>query len=220
MRTDLNTERHMLPGQITTSSFMPSTPAGQPYHIAPWNYWGEEGINFTDESYSEDVVDWMLISIRRNIRKHTEVGQVATLLTKDGRIQTKIDYPVRSQIADSLYIVVEHRNHMGIMSPDLLPVINGVIQYDFTQQDSYRTPGSVGQKNIGDIWTMLIGDIDQISDIQSYDINANDKTIWTIENGIFDIYHPADLNMDGDISAPDNILWLRNNGSNSRVPKQ
>ncbi len=221
MRTDLNAKRHLLPGQTTASSFMPSTPVGQPYNVEPWNYAGEEGADFTDESYPEDAVDWVLISARKSIRKNTEVAQAAALVMKDGSIQTKMDYPVRSQITDSLYIVIEHRNHMGIMSPGLLPITNGTIQYDFTQQDSYRTPGSVGQKNIGiGVWAMMAGDIDQLTDIQSYDINANDKTIWTIQNGIFDTYHPADLNMDGDISAPDNIFWLRNNGSSSRVPKE
>ncbi len=221
MHTDLNTKRHLLPGQTTTSAFMPSTPAGQPYHIAPWNYMGEEGADFTNDSYPENAVDWVLVSVRQSIRKNAEAGQIAALLMKDGTIQTKIDYPVRSQIADSLYVVIEHRNHMGIMSPHSLPIINGEIQYDFTQQDSYRTPGGVGQKNIGiNLWAMLAGDIDQLSDIQSYDINANDKTVWTIQNGRFDNYHPADLNMDGDISGPDNVFWLQNNGSSSRVPKE
>lgn len=220
MSTALNTERKILPGQTNTSSFMPSTPAGQPYHIAPWNYGGEEGADFTDEDYSADAVDWVLVSIRRLIRKNSEVGKAAVLLNKDGSLQTKINYPVQSQTNDSLYIVLEHRNHMGIMSPYHLPINNGVITYDFTTQDSYNTPGSVGQKQVLlDKWAMYAADIDQISDIESYDINANDKIQWIEDNGRFDIYSPSDTNMDGDISAPDNILWMRNNGSSSRVPK-
>jgi len=56
-------------------------------------------------------------------------------------------------------------------------------------------------------------------DIPSFDINGNDKTIWFDNNGFFDLYIPADYNMDGDINGADKAIWSENNGISSRVPK-
>jgi len=220
MSTDLNTKRKILPGQTIANSYVLPTPAGQPYRIAPWSYEGQEGADFTDADYSPDVVDWVLVSVRRAISKNAEAGKIAALLLKDGTLQTKINYPVQSQINDSLYVIIEHRNHMGIMSSSRLGINNGTINHDFTAQNSYSPVGGVGQKQIlPNKWAMYAGDVDQTSDIESYDINASDKIPWGENNGRFDIYNATDTNMDGDISAPDNILWIKNNGNSSRVPR-
>jgi len=121
---------------------------------------------------------------------------------------------------DSVYIVVEHRNHMGIMTPNPVAVVEGNIMYDFRVRDSYRVSTSYGQKQMpsGD-WVMLAGDVDQVTDDFSYDINAYDKVDWVEDNGVFGYYRNADLNLDGDVSMQDKSLWAENNGKLSAVPK-
>lgn len=218
LKTILNTERGLLPGQTPINPLISPTPAGQPYNIAPWNYNGGEGSDWTDVNYSADMVDWILVSFRTNIEKNTTVAQAAGILNKDGSVQ----FPactLLSQDFGSLYVVIEHRNHMGIMSPYAVPIVNGVLSYDFRAADSYKDATSFGQKQLttGD-WCMFVGDANQ-SDFPSYDINGTDKSVWVPENGLFEQYSIADFNLDGDINGADKAFWDANNGVSSRVPK-
>jgi len=108
---------------------------------------------------------------------------------------------------------------MGVMSAAKVPVVSSTLSYDFTAQDTYRDPTSFGQKELSSgEWVMYAGDIDQM-DMPSYDINGVDKTAWFDNNGLFDIYLGADLDLDGDVNGADKVIWLLNNGIASRVPK-
>lgn len=219
MTTKLNTNRSILPGQTPTGN-QPPTPAGQPYHIAPWNYAGEEGADFTDADYPVDVVDWVLVSFREGVESSTEVAKTAALLHKDGAIS----FPNRCALSaaidlESLYIIIEHRNHIGVMSPELIPVNEYTLTHDFRASDSYRDVTSYGQKlRSSGVWCMYAGDGDQ-SDFPSFDVTGSDKSIWVEDNGIFDYYRVSDFNMDGDVNGEDKVLWFENNGVSSRVPK-
>ncbi len=220
MRTKLNTVRKLLPGQTPTSNLVTPTPAGQPYHASPWNYAGTEGTDFVDTDYTDNMVDWILVSFRTELEAASEVSRTAALLLSNGNV----DFVDRcalelSQNIDSVYVVVEHRNHIGVMTPYEIPILDGVLTYDFSTQDSYKDPTSYGQKQLAsDVWGMFCCDGNQ-HDIPSFDINGNDKTIWFDNNGFFDLYIPADYNMDGDINGADKAIWTENNGISSRVPK-
>ncbi len=213
-------ERGLLPGQSPVGNLAIPTPAGQPYQTSTWNYNGTEGRAWTDANYSTDIVDWILVSFRSSASKSTEVAMTAALLNKDG----SVDFPRRCALPqlsnlDSVYIVVEHRNHIGVMSPQAVPISNSVLAYDFTLADSYKDMTGFGQKQLADgTWTMYAGDGNQ-SDFPSYDITGNDKAIWVDENGNFDEYHIPDYNLDGDVNGADKSLWDANNGVSSRVPK-
>jgi len=219
MTTILNTERGLLPGQTPVGIATP-TPAGQPYSQPPWNYMGREGANFTDADYSPTVVDMVLVSLRIGTTKSDEVAKVAALLHKDGCIETLENHPLATSHTGPFYVVIEHRNHMGIMSPTPISIDENTIHYDFTTQDSYGNDTGVGQKELAlGLWGMFCGDFDQTTDIESYDINGSDKTIWNSGNGIFDAYILPDANLDGDVNGADKIYWEKNNGFSSRVPK-
>jgi len=214
MHTDLNILRKILPGQSA------STQTGQPYAIGPWNYTGMEGASFTDADYSTDVVDWVLVSFRTGTTKVTEIKMAAALLLKDGTIQFVDDCVLTNSVPSPLYIVVEHRNHIGVMSPAPVAISGRSLVHDFRAADSYRDATSFGQKQISaNNWMMFAGDCSQMADVVSYDINGTDKSEWTLDNGIFGEYTPTDFNMDGDVTGLDKILWQENNGISSRVPK-
>jgi len=219
MTTILNTDRGLLPGQTPIGALATPTPAGQPYNSAPWNYAGTEGMGWTDADYSSNVVDWVLVSFRTDIQKNTEVAMSAGLLMKDGGI-TFPDACGLNTTHDSVYVVIEHRNHMGIMTPEAIPIVDGVLNYDFSTLNSYRNEASFGQKQMPDgKWVMFSGDTDQAADMPGYDINGSDKVPWVPVNGFFNMYHPADNNLNGDITGADKALWLSNNGTYSIVPK-
>jgi len=222
MTTKLNTERRLLPGQRPLDSQITPTPPGQPYSVEPWNYNGIEGLGWSEDAYDTDVVDWVLVSLRDSISKDTELLQTAALLLENGKIEfvEACALPTESS-PDSVYIVIEHRNHVGVMTPSPVAITNKRLKYDFRNKNSYQgSAGSgSGQKRLNDTtWVMFAGDGNQ-SDVPSFDINGWDKGTWENDNGRFNIYMPADYNLDGDISGFDKIFWDFNNGITSRVPK-
>jgi len=218
MITTLNTTRGLLPGQTPSSPLATPTPAGQPYGMNPWNYAGTEGADWTGNAYAADAVDWVLVSLRTGIEKNTQVAITAGIINKDGSIY----FPNRCALSvdeNAVYVVIEHRNHMGIMTPQPVDLIGSTLTYDFTETDSYRDPTSFGQKQLSTgEWAMFAGDADQ-SDFPSFDITGTDKTEWFNNNGVFDNYLSADFNMDGDVNGQDKTFWFDNNGVSSRVPK-
>ncbi len=219
MNNTLASTRKLLPGQTPVNQLAIATPAGQPYNISPWDYTGIEGKAWTDSNYTGNETDWILTSFRTGIEKSTEISKTAGLLMKDGNISFPDRCALTTSMGSPLYIVIEHRNHMGIMTPQKIPVINNSLFWNFTLSDSYKDLTSVGQKEIiPGIWAMFAGDGDQ-SDSQSYDIKGTDKTLWLNNNGIFQQYSIPDFNLDGDINGADKVLWFENNGVSSRVPK-
>jgi len=220
MRADLSRVRYILPGQSNST-----LPSGQPYNTTPWNYMGTEGPGWTDADYQNieaanagmGVVDWILVSFRTGLATSTTFQKAAALVFEDGSIVFADPCVLTVSAPSSIYIVIEHRNHMGVMSHIPATVSGGQISYDFRNQDSY-TNVSFGQKQVAPgMYAMYAGDCDQISDVTSYDTNGNDKALWIAENGIFAQYLLTDLNLNGDITGADKILWFQNNGIASGV---
>jgi len=205
MNTTLNT-RGLLPGQMPIGALATPTPAGQPYLSAPWNHEGTEGTTWNNANYTSIESDWVLVSFRTERTKSTEVAMTAALLNRDGSIH----FPDRCALPSGdtpLYVVIEHRNHIGIMSPEPVNIHGNALKYDFRRADSFKDPTSFGQKQLptGE-WVMFAGDGDQIPDILSYDITGSDKTIWFESNGVFDYYLSPDFNLDGDVNGADKTL--------------
>jgi len=141
------------------------------------------------------------------------------LLHSDGRIE----FPrscVNYEFTDSVYIVIEHRNHIGIMSPTPVFIENNQLTYDFRNRDSYASVAASGQKEIEPgVWAMYAGDCDQKNDFGSYQVTGADKIPWQIQNGVFNTYDNEDMNLDGDTNGKDKHLWFKNNGIYSSVPR-
>lgn len=221
MRTGLR-NYNVLPAENSGSNVVA---AGQPYFSAPWNYLGTEGIGWEMNDYTSDVVDWVLVSFRTTLQASSEVFKTAALLHKDGKVHFIDECPLPDNLmGESLYVVVDHRNHMVVMSHEAVPMIStattngsdyGIINYDFRQQDSYHTPTTVGQKQLPDgTWVLFAGDMDG-----NYDINGGDKTIWDDQNGTSGQYLHGDNNMDADVTGSDKGPWGNNSGYSSSVPK-
>jgi len=192
-----------------------------PDKILPvWNYTGDEGTDWLDDDYAPEAVDWVLVSFRTSIQADSEIAKTAGVIHNDGTI----DFPNRcllnTDLTTPVYVVVEHRNHMGVMSSQPVLVENQVISHDFRAADSYKDDSSYGQTEIAPgLWAMIAGNGEQIEDTFSYDITGADKEIWFEQNGSFDAYLPGDFNLDGDINGNDKPVWEVNNGVSSRVPR-
>ncbi|RLD56071.1 MAG: hypothetical protein DRJ05_11885, partial [Bacteroidetes bacterium] len=94
-------------------------PLIQPYSVAPWNYLNYESVT----TMPVDAVDWILFEIRSGTGDPSTATNVlyrkAALLLKDGTVtdtdgSTSFEFPV--SFDDNSYMVIYHRNHLGIIS--------------------------------------------------------------------------------------------------------
>lgn len=217
--------RGLLPGMTPISNLGTPTPAGQPYNTIPWNYTGQEGIGFTDVNYEDDDVDWVLVSLRTGVAKSTQIFETTGLLQANGEIRffNCIDL---ASLTSSVYIVVEHRNHLPVMSAVQVPVTSGTIAYDFTVQDSYTANGTgAGQKEVATgIWAAFAGNFSQNALVGNPKYDRND--IFGLDFIAFhqtfgsnDGYFAADTNLDGLVDALDKNFVVYNNGYFSQIPQ-
>ncbi len=212
MTNKLN-QQGLLPGQTPISSLSVPTPAGQPYSGAPWNYSGSE----TAISYPPNTVDWVLISLRTvALDPLTTVFRTAALLLSNGSVSLISPCPMLST-NQSYFVVVDHRNHIGAISHQAVPVVNKSINYNFSTQQSYIPVGSPanGQKQLSPgFFVLYAADCTKNSLSQ---IDANDTSKWRVDNGKVGRYLTTDFNMDGAPDANDNTLWRLNNGRFSGI---
>ncbi len=218
MSTALN-EGGYLPGQKPATFFGVETPAGQPFDQAPWFYEGSEGSDKSNGKSNEDiyestVVDWVLVSLRDGVKKENEVWQAAGLLHNDGYIEFFDSAMLPTDNVGGYYVVIEHRNHLPIMSPQRVSINDGMLSYDFTQQNSFTSLLGVGQiqDEFGN-FMMIAGNGELVVELSSdIDINTRDLTLWIQNNGANSSYFLEDYDMNGDINIKDRIMWEKNNG--------
>ncbi len=194
-------------------------PSGHPYQQPPWNYPGAEGTGWTNADYPAGSVDWVLVSLRMDPAPGSEVGVTAAVLLEDGCLFFPKEKAFSVTLGSSFYVVVEHRNHLSVMSPTPVNVTGGALTYDFRTSNSYVNGTGYGQKPFPNSngWMLYSGDGEQVADLSGYDINGTDKAAWFPKNGLFNTYEPVDFNLDGDISGADRLLWSYNNGIFSTV---
>jgi len=236
MRSHLNRVR-MLPGQsfVNFSGDTIYMPPGQPYNMAPWFYYGNEGEAYDSNGdpdpgtagYPMSAVDWVLVSLRLT-PDGEPVCRKAGLLHDDGHVE----FPGGGFDCEGLdelgtcYIVIQHRNHLMVMSAAAVPVIRGKVTFDFRNSQSYINDpflsGSVGQKeltpNLPGAFSMYAGNGCQAGCAYSdHDINLDDRDCWELVNRTMG-YRPGDYNMNGDCNFNDRLIWEANNGMFTSVP--
>jgi hypothetical protein len=230
MRSDLN-RLHLLPGQSYEDFYgeIVYTPAGQPYSSAPWNYNGTEGDGFDsggnpepgDAGYDPTVVDWILVSLKTSPLEEPQY-QKAALLHQDGSIEfTDGFFDGEISFSEKYYLVIEHRNHLIVMSDTAISIINGKITYDFRNTQSFiDNPAAYGQKEIlPGVFAMYAGNGDQVSTGSSdTSINNSDLLYWEGQNGLIGRYSTGDYNLNGDVNYYDKAVWFLNNSISTSVP--
>jgi len=228
MTTILN-DLGYLPGQSPTTFFGRRTEPGQPYTGVPFNHLGEEGIEWesmmrseNNKYYSEDMTDWVLVSLRVDKNEEYETCTRAGMLMKDGSIDFLEEDCCLVDPSLEYYVVIEHRNHLLVMSPTPLPVVNDSIKFDFRSNRSFKQLLGFTQKEVGDgINVMYAANGDQYqSDEAPVDINVNDGSAWLEQNGFNSSYYLMDFDLSGDINVDDRSIFLKNSGVFSDVPKE
>ena len=206
---DMNTELN--PWTITNT---------QPFSISPWSYYGGESFAVVPNA---DVVDWVLVELRETTggastaTQSKRVDRKAGFLLKDGSIvgldgSSNLIFNVL--ITNNLYVVIWHRNHLGIMSSSPATYTGGIYSYDFTTA-STKAYGTSAQVSLGGgKYGMYAGDADKDGTIDQDDID----NVWDVDSGKSG-YYRADMNLDGQVENQDkNDVWLPNVGKSDFVP--
>jgi hypothetical protein len=203
----------------TELSLTESFPMSQPYNVNPWNYPGNENVT----SIPSNVVDWILVELRdasdaTSATPVTAIARQAAFLMNNGNIRTtdgnsKLKF-INLSIQQFLYVVINHRNHLAVISANALTEPGGSYSYDFTNGSGQAY--NDGQKEIAPgVWGMVAGDADASSSIDGTDKSA----IWNVQAGKSG-YRSGDLNLNGQTDNSDkNDYWLPNLGQSSKVPE-
>ncbi|RLD49679.1 MAG: hypothetical protein DRJ05_20620, partial [Bacteroidetes bacterium] len=195
-------------------------PLSQPYSGTPWNYAGTENVGSIPNT---DIVDWVLIELRDATNpgaadNSSIIATQAAFLLSDGSV-VGLNGSSTLQFANSinhqLFVVVWHRNHLGIMSSTGLTESGGVYTYNFTDAITKAYNGSAGYKEIAtNIYGMVGGNADA-----NGEIDTADKTLWTNDVGTKG-YIATDHNMDVQVDNRDkNDTWVENGPYSDQVPE-
>lgn len=194
-------------------------PLDQPYNISPWFYTGTENV----ASIPDNVVDWVLVDLRdatnaAAANPSTSVEQQAAFLLNNGSV-VGLDGSSILQFSATVsidpYVVVWHRNHLGILSSNSPIESGGIYTYDFSTDLTQAYGDGLGYKLIDTgVYGMASGDANADGSI-----NADDKTMWAEEAGT-NGYKPADFDLNTQVNNPDkNDLMIKNQDLSSQIPE-
>ncbi|MCF8404845.1 MAG: hypothetical protein K9H58_12925 [Bacteroidales bacterium] len=215
--TDMNTT-------LNTNGYLPLS---QPFNQAPWFYSGTESVASIP---SPDVVDWILIDLRKttgdlsSATEATRFNRQAAFLLKDGSIvdDDGLTNPRFNIILENtkgnvkVQGVVYSPSHVGERSADSLSQAKNsyTFSYNFTSGPDQVWGGKNAHKEISPgVWGMISGDGNQDFQVDNTDKNE----VWQPELGLTGYYF-GDFNRDGTVDMTDlNDYWKPNSGSGAKI---
>lgn len=205
MNTDLSADSSLIPDN-------------QPYNNPPWNYAGNESLGVL----SSDAVDWVLLEFRDALAASgadtsTILKRIAGLLMNDGTVKAEngwSDISVELNALHSVYLIIWHRNHLGVISSQPMLESGSTLSYDFTD-GSNKSYGANSQTSLGNgYYGMIAGDADANGIIDDEDKSAN-WNFYATKSG----YLNSDFNLNMQTDNNDkNDLWEDNLGKECYVP--
>jgi len=193
-------------------------PLNQPYNVSPWSYSGTESV----AAIPDNVVDWVLVDLRdasgaAAALPATSVEMQAAFILNNGSVVGPDGSSVlqfTASIINDPYVVVWHRNHLGVLSATSPVEAGGIYTYDFSTALSQAFGGGLGYKLIDTgIYGMAGGDANGDGVI-----DAADKALWTGQAGTKG-YKASDFDMDSQVNNTDkNDLMIENQDLSSQVP--
>ncbi|MCD4735586.1 MAG: PKD domain-containing protein [Bacteroidales bacterium] len=207
-------------GMNTTLSQNQDFPFSQPYNTSPWNYNGTESIVSVPNN---NIVDWLLVELRdaTDILSATGTSVIATMagfILSDGSVVETDGYSLPQfnvNYYNNLYVVLWHRNHLGVMSALPLNQAGYTFSYDFSTGPQQVVGGINGFKELATgVWGLSGGDGN--ADGQ---INTGDKNdVWLIQAGQSG-YISGDFNLDVEVNNGDKVdIWIPNTGFGCQIP--
>ncbi len=196
-------------------------PLNQPFNMSPWNYVGSETVASIPNT---NVVDWVLVELRdatsaTAATSATRIARQAAFILKDGSIVGMDGSSIlqfSNSIINQLFVIIYHRNHLGILSANALTQVSGVYAYNFTSGSGQAHGGIQAQNQISSVvWGMISGDSNGDGTIGTSDLTP----IWNTHAGESG-FMPVDLNLDGQVNNQDkDDCWVPNANKSSFIPE-
>ncbi len=198
-------------GDSMRTDIRASLPLSHPFGSAPWNYSGTESV----VTIPAGVVDWMLIELRFAIDSGSVVRRRAAFIKKDGTI---VDLDGTGSVsfdgvpAGTYYIVLQHRNHIDVMSASPVSLSETSTLYDFSSANS-QAYGASPMMQVGTgRFALYAGDVNVSGIVTASDANA----VFGALNQPG--YLAADANLSGIVTSSDANIMFGNLNKSSQVP--
>ncbi len=197
-------------------------PLNQPYNTDPTAIWYYNGTESVSSLPGNAITDWIVVEFRdapsaAQATGATTVSKQAAFIKNNGDVVGLDGFSpiyVDGIYQHDLYVVIWHRNHLGVMSsgPIVASGINSFI-YDFTTGAGKAYLN--GQLDLGGgLYGMYSGDCKPDGTVNSTDHTA----VWSIEAGNTG-YKMGDLNLDGQVDNVDkDDYWTPNTGTGTQIP--
>ena len=207
-------------GMSTNLNSQGLLPLNQPFNIPPLNYNGGEAVQVIPGA---NIAEWVLVELReaataQTATNNTIILQKAAFILSNGQVvdlDGSSNIQFEQTINQQLFIVIRHRNHLGIMSAFPLAESNNVYQYDFTTGNGQAFGESNSQIELSTgVWGMIGGDgnLDGVID------NVDKSLTWTSNSGDAG-YYSGDFTLNGNVNNQDkNLIWVPNFGKISYIP--
>ncbi|MBQ4820918.1 leucine-rich repeat domain-containing protein [Aquimarina sp. MMG016] len=149
---------------------------------------------------ADAIVDWVWVELRDQNDATIVIAGQSALLQRDGDIVAAdgVSEVAFSIEADDYYVLITHRNHLGIRSANTVSLSATTAILDLTTDTSLILGGTNAVTEIRNgTYAMLAGDGDANGQIQNTDIN----TVITLLGGSG--YSDADMDMNGQVQNTD-----------------
>ncbi len=194
----------------------------------PFTGFGFQHVIGGGESFSQDIlsvtgenaiVDWIMVELKDGDHSNITVATQSALIQRDGDIVAVDGVSPLSFILplaiNSIYVVLHHRNHLGVRTLYPLDVANNN-SVDFTSSTT-EVYGENSRLEIDGVMVLISGDANFDGQINPVDHND----YWREYNGepYSYMYSTADYNLDGAVNAVDkNNIWRLNNSMTEQLP--
>jgi len=166
----------------------------------------------------DDIVDWVWVELRDAIDNTTVIESRSALLQRDGDVvgvdgvsALRFNSPV-----GNYYLMIAHRNHVGILSANTVSLSGTVTAIDFSADSALVTGGINGIADMGDgTFALFSGDYSGDGQIQN-----SDKIAVEVQRGLSG-YINADIDMNNQVQNTDlNIALNPNIGRGEQTAKR
>ncbi len=182
---------------------------------------------------ADDIVDWIWVELRDAAENTIIIAGQSALLQRDGDVVNASENILEFATPnDDYFVVIKHRNHLGIMSKDPISLSSTTTIVNFTSDAGEETFGTEAQTSFGmpigtlGMWT---GDANGDGEVAYLGANADilniKDTILSDSGNLFNTilfspegYFESDLNLDGKVVYLSNgadIIPIKDNILNS-----
>lgn len=149
---------------------------------------------------NDAIIDWIWIELRDKVDETIVVASRSALIQADGDIVDVdgVSLLVFNIPKDQYYIMLSHRNHLGVITNNTVSLLGGVTSLDLTLDSNTVSGGNNAIKAMGDgRFALYAGDYNGDGQIQNTDKNSVEPL-----RGLSG-YRNADIDLNGEVQNSD-----------------